>query len=437
MLQKLFGFDPAQHKVRTEIYAGITTFLTMAYILAVNPGIFSALEPLGMPTSAVFTATVLASVVGTLAMAFYARKPFGLAPGMGINAFFVYTVCLAMGYSWQFALTAVFIEGVLFILLSLFKVRELIANAIPPGIKAAIGGGIGLFIAFIGLQHCGIIISDESTQVALANFDKPSIVLALIGLVICGLLVVRNVRGGLLWGILLTALIGIPMGVTHLDTVFSAPPSLSPIFLKFEWHHILSWDMLIVVLTFLFVDLFDTIGTVIAVSLKAGMVDKDGKVEGVGRMLMADAVATAAGACLGTSTTTTYVESASGVAVGGRTGLTAFVVAACFALSLFLGPLFLAIPAAATGPALVIVGVMMLANTTSVEWDDYTEAIPAFVTMIMMPLSYSISDGIMLGIIMYVLMKAGKGMKGLRQISPTVWVLFVIFVLRYVQKSLS
>ena len=288
MLQRLFGFDPVRHKVRTEIYAGITTFLTMAYILAVNPGIFSALEPLGMPTGAVFTATVLASVIGTLAMALYAKKPFALAPGMGINAFFVFTVCLGMGHTWQFALTAVFIEGILFIILSLFKVRELIANAIPAGLKAAIGGGIGLFIAFIGLQNCGIIVSNESTQVALATFNKPSILLALIGLVICGLLVVRNVMGGLLWGILLTALIGIPMGVTHLDKIVSTPPSIAPIFLQFEWSQILSWDMLIVVFTFLFVDMFDTIGTVIAVSLKADMVDREGKVEGVGRMLMAD-----------------------------------------------------------------------------------------------------------------------------------------------------
>ena len=437
MIERLFGFDPGKHKVRTEIYAGVTTFLTMAYILAVNPGVFSALEPMGMPMSAVFTATVLASVVGSLAMALYAKKPFGLAPGMGINAFFVFTVCLGMGYSWQFALTAVFIEGILFILLSLFKIRELIANAIPAGMKSAIGGGIGLFIAFIGLQNCGIVIADESTQVALANFNKPSVLLGLIGLVVCGLMVVRNVRGGLLWGILLTALIGIPMGVTHLDGIFSAPPSLAPIFMKFEWNHVFSWDMLIVVFTFLFVDLFDTIGTVVAVSLKAGMVDKEGKVDGVGRMLMADAVATAAGACLGTSTTTTFVESASGVAVGGRTGLTAFVVAVCFALALFFAPLFLAIPAAATGPALVIVGVMMCAHTTGVDWEDFTEAIPAFVTLLMMPLSYSISDGIMLGIIMYVLMKVGTGMKGIRQISPTVWGMFVIFVLRYVQQALT
>ena len=436
MLQTLFGFDPAQHKVRTEIYAGFTTFLTMAYILAVNPGIFSALEPFGMPTSAVFTATVLASVIGSLVMALFAKKPFGLAPGMGINAFFVYTVCLGMGYSWQFALTAVFIEGILFILLSLFKVRELIANAIPAGMKAAIGGGIGLFIAFIGLQNCGIIIADESTHVALSKLNTPATLLALIGLVICGLMVVRNVRGGLLWGILLTALIGIPMGVTQFGKLFSAPPSLAPVFLQFEWSHILSWDMLIVVITFLFVDLFDTIGTVIAVSMKVGMVDKDGKVHGVGRMLMADAVATTAGACLGTSTTTTYVESAAGIAVGGRTGLTAFVVAVCFALALFFGPLFLAIPAAATGPALVIVGVMMCTNTTKVDWDDYTEAIPAFITILLMPLSYSICEGLMLGLIMYVLMKTASGMKGIRQISPAVWVLFVIFVLRYIQRSL-
>ena len=408
----------------------------MAYILAVNPSIFSALEPQGMPTGAVFTATVLASVVGTLMMAVYAKKPFGLAPGMGINAFFVYTVCLGMGYSWQFALTAVFIEGLLFMLLSLFKVRELIANAIPASMKSAIGGGIGLFIAFIGMQNCGIVVGNESTQVALADFDNPSIMLALIGLVICGLLVVRKVKGGILWGILLTALIGIPMGVTHFDKLVSAPPPLAPIFLQFEWRHIFSLDMLIVVLTFLFVDLFDTIGTVIAVSLKADMVDQNGRIAGVGRMLMADAVATTVGACLGTSTTTTYVESATGVAVGGRTGLTAFVVSLCFALALFLGPLFLAIPAAATGPALVIVGVMMCTNTIRVQWEDYTEAIPAFITMLLMPLSYSISDGIMLGIIMYVLMKAGAGMNGIRQIQPTVWVLFVIFVLRYVQKSL-
>lgn len=437
MLQKLFGFDATQHKVRTEVIAGLTTFLTMAYILAVNPSIFSALEPLGMPNDAVFTATAFASIIGTLAMAVYAKKPFGQAPGMGMNAFFVFTVCLGMGYSWQFALTAVFIEGILFILLSLFKIRELIVNTIPAGMKAAIGAGIGLFIAFVGLNNSGIIVADQGTLVTLGHFGTPSTLLALIGFIICGFLVVRNVKGGLLWGILVTALIGIPMGVTHFDGVISTPPSVAPIFLQFEWSHVLSWDMVIMVITFLFVDLFNTIGTVIAVALKADMIDKDGKVDGVGRMLMADAVATTAGACLGTSTTTTYVESAAGVTMGGRTGLTAFVVAVCFALSLFLAPLFLAIPSAATGPALVIVGVMMCTTITKVEWEDYSEAIPAFVTILLMPLSYSISDGILLGIITYVLMKVSLGMKGIRQISPTVWVLFVIFVLHYVQHYLQ
>lgn len=436
MLQKLFGFDATQHKVRIEVMAGITTFLTMAYILAVNPSIFSALEPLGMPTSAVFTATAFASIIGTLAMAFYAKKPFGQAPGMGMNAFFVFTVCLGMGYSWQFALTAVFIEGILFILLSLFKIRELIVNTIPAGMKAAIGAGIGLFIAFVGLNNCGIIVADQGTLVTLGNFGNRTTLLALIGLFICGFLVVRNVKGGLLWGILATALIGIPLGVTHFDGIFSSPPSVAPIFLQFEWTHVFSWDMVIMVITFLFVDLFNTIGTVIAVAMKANMVDKDGKVDGVGRILMADAVATTTGACLGTSTTTTYVESAAGVALGGRTGLTAFVVAVCFTLSLFLAPLFLAIPSAATVPALVIVGVMMCTTITKVEWEDYSEAIPAFITILLMPLSYSISDGILLGIIMYVLMKISLGMKGIRQISPTVWVLFVLFVLQYIQKSL-
>ena len=435
-LEKLFGFNPAQNKVRTEIYAGVTTFLTMAYILAVNPGIFSALEPMGMPNSAVFTATVLASIVGTLAMAFIAKKPFGLAPGMGMNAFFVFGVCLGMGHTWQFALTAVFIEGILFILLSLFKIRELIANAIPSGLKAAIGGGIGLFIAFVGLQNCGIVISHENTLVSLAQFNNPSVILSLIGLFICGFMTVRNIPGGLLWGILLTALIGIPMGITHWDKIVSTPPSLAPVFLKFEWNQILSWDMFAVVFAFLFVDLFDTIGTVIAVSLKSGMIDKDGKVDGIGHMLLADAIATTAGACLGASTTTTYVESATGVAVGGRTGLTAFVVAACFALALFFAPFFIAIPMAATGPALIIVGVLMISNTAGIQWEDYSEAIPAFITLLMTPLCYSISDGIMMGTIMYVLMKLCKGKTGIRQISPTVWVLFAIFVFRYVQKSL-
>ena len=436
MLKTLFGFDSTQHKVRTEIVAGITTFLTMAYILAVNPGIFSALADQGMPTNAVFTATALAAIVGTLVMSIYAKKPFGLAPGMGLNAFFVFTVCLGMGYSWQFALTAVFIEGIIFILLSLFKIRELIANTIPVGMKAAISAGIGLFIAFIGLKNCGIIVANDATFVALGNFGDRATLLALIGILLTGMLIVQKVKGGILWGILVTTIIGIPMGVTQFNGVVSAPPSIAPIFCQMEWHNIFTMDMLIVVLTFLFVDLFDTVGTVVGVSMKADMVDKDGKVDGIGRVLMSDAIATTAGAVLGTSTTTTYVESAAGVGEGGRTGLTAFVIAACFALALFFSPFFLAIPAAATGPALVIVGVMMCSNVVKVNWDDYNEAIPAFFTMILMPLCYSISDGIMLGIVMYVLMNICAGKKGIKKISPTMWVLFAIFVLRYVQKSL-
>lgn len=436
MLQTLLGFNPAQHSVRTEIVAGITTFLTMAYILAVNPGIFSALEPLGMPTNAVFTATALAAIVGTLVMAIHAKKPFGLAPGMGLNAFFVFGVCLGMGYSWQFALTAVFLEGLIFILLSFFKVRELIANAIPMGMKAAISAGIGLFLAVIGLQDCGIIVANNDTLVSLGDFGNHATLLAIIGIILTGLLVVRNVKGGILWGILLTALIGIPMGVTTFSGMLSTPPSIAPIFLQFEWNNIISWDMFIVIITLLFIDIFDTIGSVVGVALKADMMDKEGKIDGIGKILMADAVATTTGACLGTSTTTTYVESATGIGVGGRTGLTAFVVAVCFALSLFFSPIFLAIPGAATGPALVIVGVMMCVNVTKINWEDYSESIAAFFTMILMPLAYSISDGIMCGIIVYVLMNIFAGKERMKAISPTMWVLFILFVLRYVQKSI-
>ena len=433
-MQKLFGFDPTQHKVRTEIAAGITTFLTMAYILAVNPGIFSALEPMGMPTNAVFTTTALAAIIGTLVMAFYAKKPFGMAPGMGLNAFFVFTVCLGMGYSWQFALTAIFIEGIIFILLSIFKVRELIVDAIPASLKAAISAGIGLYIAFIGLKGCGIVVDDPSTLVTLGNFADRTTLLALIGILITGVLVVTGVRGGILWGILATTLIGIPLGVTRFTGVVSVPPSIAPIFCQFEWHNIFTWDMLIVVLTFLFIDMFDTIGTVVGVSMKAGMVDENGKVDGIGRVLMADAVATTVGSFLGSSTTTTYIESAAGVSEGGRTGLTALVIAICFALALFLSPLFLAIPAAATGPALIAVGVMMCSSVTKIDWDDYSEAIPAFLTMLLMPLCYSISDGIMLGVIAYVAFNALTGKGRIKKVPPTMWVLAILFVLRYIIK---
>ncbi len=435
MLSKLFGFDPTQHKVRTEIVAGVTTFLTMAYILAVNPSIFSALSDKGMPTDAVFTSTSLAAIIGCLVMAFYAKKPFGLAPGMGLNAFFVFTVCLGMGYNWQFALTAVFLEGIIFILLTVLKVRELIVDAIPKGMKTAISAGIGLYIAFIGFKNCGIVVDNETTFVALGNFGDINTLVALMGIAITSVLIILKVRGGILLGILATTLIGIPLGVTHYEGMLSVPPSIAPIFMQFEWHNIFTWDMLVVVFTFLFIDMFDTIGTVVGVSMKAYNINEDGKIEGVGKVLMADAVATTAGACLGTSTTTTYVESAAGVGEGGRTGMTAFTIAVCFALSLFLAPLFLAIPNQATGPALILVGVMMCSGMAKIEWEDFSESIPAFFTMLLMPLCYSISDGIMIGIIVYVLLNACTGKANLKKISPTMWVLAVLFVLRYVVRA--
>lgn len=429
-LQKTFGLNPAKHSVRTEIIAGITTFLTMAYILAVNPSIFSALESQGMPTNAVFTATALAAIVGCLVMSIYAKKPFGLAPGMGLNAFFVYTVCLAMGHPWQMALTAIFLEGILFILLTVTNVRKLIVDAIPVTMKRAIGAGIGLYIAFIGLKSAGIIVNSEATSVALGSFSEPAVILSVIGFLITSVLVILNVKGGMLLGIIATTLIGIPMGVTNFNGVMSTPPSIAPIFCQFEWSQILSWDMVAIVFTFLFIDMFDTIGTVVGVSVKSGMVDKDGNVDGINKVLMADAVATVAGAVFGTSTTTTYIESASGVSEGGRTGLTSFTIAVCFAIALMFSPLFLAIPGAATGPVLFIVGVMMASPVRDIDWSDYSEAIPAFVTMLLMPLAYSISDGIMLGMITYTLLNALAGK--LKKVSVMMWILAVLFILRYV-----
>ena len=434
--EKLFGFDSAKHSVRTEILAGITTFLTMAYILAVNPGIFSALD---MPGGSVFTATALAAIIGTLVMAVYAKKPFALAPGMGLNAFFVFTVCLGMGHSWQFALTAVLIEGLLFIILTLTKVRTWLINAIPGTLKKAIGAGIGLFIAFIGMQNAGIIVNNDATLVGLGDITHGTALLGLIGLFITAGLVMAKVRGGMLWGILITAVIGLFIkdpatgaAITTLPSkVVSLPASLDPIFCKFEWGSILSWDMLAVVFTFLFIDMFDTMGTIIGVHQGAGLINKGNEeIPGVEKMFLADSIATVCGACFGTSTTTTYVESASGVGEGGRTGLTAFSVVICFALALFLSPIFLAIPGAATAPALIIVGVMMMPSIKTIHWDDYSKAIPAFVTIIMMPLAYSISDGILLGVIAYVICHAISGQ--FKKISITMWVLAALFICKYI-----
>lgn len=428
MLRKLFGFDASVTSVRTEIIAGITTFLTMSYILAVNPAMFSLLP--GMPSGAVFTSTALAAIVGCVVMAFWGKLPFGLAPGMGLNAFFVYTVCIGMGYSWQFALTAVFIEGLLFILLTITNVREAIVNAIPINLRYAIGGGIGLFIAFIGLQNAGVVVNNDATLVVLGDITSGSALLAMIGLVITGLLYIKNVKGAMLLGILVTTIIGIPMGVTDFKGVLSAPESIAPIFCQFEWRNVFTLDMLIVVFTFLFIDMFDTVGTLIGVCTKAKLVNENGNINRLSEAFMADAIATTVGACLGTSTTTTYVESASGVAQGGRSGLTAFVVACCFAVALLFSPLFLSIPAAATAPVLIIVGLMMLEPIKNIDFSDFSEAIPAFVCLIMMPVAYSISDGILLGMISYFVLNLVCG--NFKKLTPVMSILAILFILKYI-----
>ena len=426
MLEKLFGFDRNVTRVRTEVLAGITTFLTMAYILAVNPNILSAT---GMDKGALFTTTVVASAFATLLMAFYAKLPFGLAPGMGLNAFFAYTVCLTMGYTWQFALTAVLIEGIIFILLTVTNLREKIVDAIPVTLKNAIGAGIGLFISFIGLQNAGIIVNNDATLISMGNITSGAALLGMIGLVVTSLLLVKGVRGALLFGILITTLIGIPMGITKFDGIFSTPPSIEPIFWQFEWHNIFTKEMIVVVFTFLFVDMFDTIGTLVGVTTKAGMMDKNGKIPHLKQAFMVDAIGTTAGAMLGTSTITTFVESASGVGEGGRSGLTSFVTAICFLLSLFFAPFFLSVPGAATAPVLILVGLMMMSSVLKVNFQDYSEAIPAFICIIFMPLAYSISDGIVLGMISYVLINLLTGKY--KKLTVGMYILSLIFVMKF------
>ena len=397
-LTRLFGFDPQTMNVRTEIIAGITTFLTMAYILAVNPNIMG---DIGMDKGAIFTTTAIISMFSTLIMALYARLPFALAPGMGLNAFFAYTVCTKMGYDWSFALTAVLIEGVAFIILTETNLRDAIVNAIPASIRNAIGPGIGLYIAFIGLKNGGVIASSPATFVTLGNITSGPGLLSIIGLVLTGTLLILNVRGALLLGILGTTLIGLPMGLTTFGGVAGLPPSIAPIAFKFDFTHVFTVDMLIVVLTFLFIDMFDTIGTLVGVSTKAGML-RNGQVPHLKRAFMADAVGTTIGSMMGSSAIATYVESASGVAQGGRSGLTAFTTAVCFAVALIFAPLFLSIPGSATCPVLVIVGLFMLSPIRDIDLDDYSESLPAFICLVLMPLTYSISDGILIGIISYV-----------------------------------
>ena len=428
MLKKLFGFDSTKTTIRTEIVAGITTFLTMSYILAVNPTMFGELD--GMPAGSVFTSTALAAIVGCLAMALIGKLPFGLAPGMGLNAFFVYSVCMGMGYSWQFALTAVLIEGLIFIVLTLTNLREAIVNAIPMSLRNAIGAGIGLFIAFIGLKSAGVVVADGATLVALGDVTSGSALLAFIGLVITGFMYSRNVPGAILLGIIITMVIGIPLGVTEFKGIVSAPESIAPIFCQFEFDKIFSVDMLVVVFTFFFIDMFDTVGTLVGVCTKAKMMDENGNIYRVKQAFMADSIATTVGALLGTSTTTTYVESAAGVAQGGRSGLTALVVGGCFVIAMFFSPLFLSIPSAATAPALIIVGLLMAEQIKNVDFDDFSESIPAFVCMLMMPLTYSISNGILIGMITYVLMNMICGK--FKKLSPAMYILAILFILKYI-----
>ena len=426
MLSKLFGFDPKTMTISKEIIGGITTFLTMAYILAVNPSILSAT---GMDQGAIFTTTCLSAVIATLVMAFYAKLPFALAPGMGLNAFFAFTICGAMGYSWQFALTAVLLEGILFILLTITGLRVKIVKSLPKVLRRAISPGIGFFIAFIGLKSAGIIGSSEATFVTLGDLHQPGVLLGIFGILLTAALLVKNVTGALLIGIVVTTLVGIPLGVTNFSGIIDTPPSIAPIVWQFEWESILSLDMLVCVFTFLFIDMFDTIGTLIGVSQRAGMTDEEGNVPRMEQAFMADAIGTTIGSMLGTSTVTTYVESAAGVNAGGRSGLTAFSSAVCFALALFLAPFFLSIPAQATAPALVLVGVMMMAGINKIDFTNYLEAIPAFICISFMPLTYSISDGILMSLLAYVLLYVMTG--NYKQVNIGMYILAVLFILKY------
>lgn len=431
-MENFFKLKENNTNVKTEVVAGITTFMTMAYILAVNPLI---LAETGMDPGGVFTATALAATIATLIMALYAKYPFGLAPGMGLNAFFTYSVVMRMGKSWEFALTAVLIEGIVFVLLSFINVREAIFNSIPVNLKNAVSAGIGLFVAFIGLAGSGIIVAGSGTLLGLGDLTSGAPVVCIIGLAVTGLLLAKNVKGALLIGILVSTLVGIPLGVTiipeNFSSILSLPPSVKDVAFKFVgFNEIFSLDMLIVVFTFLFVDIFDTVGTLAGVASKADMLDEDGKLPRVGKALMADAVGTIAGACFGTSTVTTFVESASGVAEGGRTGLTALSTAGMFALALFFAPLFTMIPAAATAPALIIVGLFMISSISKIDFSDFTEAIPAFLTITMMPFAYSIAEGIVFGMVSYVILKAITGR--FKDISLTMWILSFLFIVRII-----
>lgn len=427
-MEKFFKLKENNTDAKTEFIAGLTTFMTMAYILIVNPSILSAA---GMDQGAVFTATALSAVIATLIMGLYAKLPFAQAPGMGLNAFFAYTIVIQMGYSFEFALTAVLLEGIIFILLTIFNVREAIVDSIPKGIKNAISVGIGLLISLIGLEGAGIVVhTDGGTIVSLGNIVSGSGLLAIIGLLITSVLIAKNVKGALFIGMIITAIIGIPMGITPMPSkIISMPPSIAPTFFKFDFHNIFSLDMVIALFTLLFMDMFDTIGTLVGVATKAKMLDKDGKVPNIKKALFSDAVGTTLGACLGTSTVSTFVESASGVAEGGRTGLTAVSTAFMFFLALFFAPLFAVITPAVTASALVLVGLFMIEPIKEIDLHDFTEAIPAFLTIIMMPFAYSISDGIVFGVISYIILKLFSGKR--KEISLTTVILGLVFLLKF------
>lgn len=428
-LEKRFRLSERKTDVKTELMAGFTTFMTMSYILAVNP---QMLSQTGMDKGGVFTASVIASIIAMVCMAFLANLPFGLAPGMGLNAFFTFTVVKTLGYTWQFALTAVFLEGIVFLILSLFKVREMIFDAIPINLKKAVSCGIGLFIALVGLVNSGIILQGEGTVLQLGNLLSRESVVFIVGLFIIALLLAREIKGALMYGILASTILALILGVSKYQggSPITLPPSLAPVAFQIQFDKIFTFDMFTVVFTFLFVDIFDTVGTLVGVSAKAGMLDEQGKLKEASPALLADAIGTTAGSLLGTSTVTTFVESASGVAEGGRTGLTALSTAFFFFLSLFLFPVFGMIPAQATGPALVIVGLFMLSSIKEIDFYDYSEAIPAFITIIAMPFCYSIAEGISFGMISYVLIKLLAGKR--KDVSILMYILAIVFVLRII-----
>ena len=432
-MEKFFKLQERGTTVGKEVIAGITTFLAMAYILAVNPGMLSET---GMPFGGVFTATAIASAIATLAMAFMANLPVALAPGMGLNAFFTYTVCFGMGCSWQFALTAVLIEGLLFILLSVFGIREAIINSIPATLRKAVAVGIGLFICLIGLTNAGLTSSETGTIIGFVNLNVPSALVAVIGLIITIVLYIMKVPGAILIGIILTTIVGIPFGVTSIPEdwkPFSLPQA--PLLFQFDWGSVLTGKFFIVFFTFLFTDLFDTIGTLMGVTEQAGLVDEKGNIPNAKGALLADAIGTVAGACLGTSTVTSFVESSSGVAAGGRTGLSSVVTAGMFLLALFFTPLFALIPSAATAPALIFVGFLMMQSVSSIKFDDLTEGIPAFITIMVMPFAYSISKGIAFGMIAFVICKlAGKKAK---EVPVVTWILAAVFIANLVFEAIK